>query len=519
MLRPVQLAEIVAASRDATHTRSRNRKVAVLAQCLRAMTPDELAIGIGLLAGRPRQGKIGLGYATVAEVAATPALQSTLGLLEVDRRLDEIATVRGAGSATRRRDLFGALLRHATEDEQEFLRRALLGAVRQGALEGVVVEAIAAGSGCAGEAVRRAVMLSGDLSTVARAAFVGGDAALHGFSMQLFRPLQPMLAQPGGDIEEILADFGEVELQFKLDGVRIQVHKDGERVEVYTRKLRPITHAVPEVVERVAALPARRLILDGEAIALTADGRPHAFQDTMRRFGRKQPDATTRAELPLQPWFFDCLLVDDDALLDRPTRERTIALEQTVPGEALIPRRIVDSLADAESFLDEALDRGHEGVMLKALDAAYEAGRRGAAWRKIKPSHSLDLVVLAAEWGSGRRQGWLSNLHLGARDPSSGGFVMLGKTFKGLTDELLRWQTQAFLEREIGRDAWTVHVRPELVVEIAFDGVQWSPHYPGQMALRFARVKRYREDKSASEADTIDRVREIYAATRGPNRS
>jgi DNA ligase-1 len=323
-----------------------------------------------------------------------------------------------------------------------------------------------------------------------------------------------MLAQPGGDIEAILADFGEVEVQWKLDGARIQVHKDGDRVEVYTRKLRVVTPSVPEIVQRVAALPARRLILDGEAIALTADGRPHPFQDTMRRFGRVQPDAATRTELPLTALFFDCLLLDDDDLLDRPTRERTQALEQALPEAAVIPRTIVHTLPAAEAFLDEALERGHEGVMLKALDAPYEAGRRGAAWRKIKPSHTLDLVVLAAEWGSGRRQGWLSNLHLGAREPRSGGFVMLGKTFKGLTDELLRWQTAAFLERETGRDPWTVHVRPELVVEIAFDGVQRSPHYPGEMALRFARVKRYREDKSANEADTIDRVREIFERSR-----
>jgi DNA ligase-1 len=510
----VRVEEIVAASADVARTRSRNHKVSVLAGCLRAMTVEELPIGIGLLAGRPRQGKIGLGYAAIAEVEAAAAAEAALTLQELDRRLDEIATVRGAGSTTRRRELLGALLHRATVDEQHFLRRALLGAVRQGALDGLIAEAIAIGSGIPADAVRRAVMLSGDLSTVARAAFGGGEAALGSFAVQLFRPLQPMLAQPGGDIEAILADLGEALLQWKLDGARIQVHKDGDRIEVYTRKLRSITPAVPEIVDSIAALPARRLILDGEAIVLTADGRPQPFQDTMRRFGRKQPDSAMRAAMPLQALYFDCLLLDDDALLDRPTRERTAALEQAVPEPAVIPRRIVHALSDAETFLDEALERGHEGVMLKALDAPYEAGRRGAAWRKIKPSHTLDLVVLAAEWGSGRREGWLSNLHLGARDPSTGGFVMLGKTFKGLTDELLRWQTAAFLQREIGREGWTVHVRPELVVEIAFDGVQWSPHYPGEMALRFARVKRYREDKAATDADTIDRVRAIFESSR-----
>jgi DNA ligase-1 len=514
MLAAVELREIVAASQEATQTRSRNRKVAVLAECLRKMTEGELAIGIGLLAGRPRQGKIGLGYAAVAEVSAAAASESTLSLDEIDRRLDEIARCSGAGATTRRRQLLGALLERATADEQQFLKHALLGAVRQGAVEGLLVEAIAAGSGVAADAVRRAVMLSGDLATVARAAFTEGEAALLRFAIQLFRPLQPMLAQPGGDIETILGELGEVELQWKLDGARVQVHKDGDRIEVYTRKLRAITPAVPEVVELVRALPARRLILDGETIALLPDGRPHAFQDTMRRFSRKRSADEMRGELPLQALFFDCLLLDDDTLLDRTTRERTLALGQAVPGNAMVPRTIVHALDEAEAFLDEALERGHEGVMVKALDAPYEAGRRGAAWRKIKPSHTLDLVVLAAEWGSGRRQGWLSNLHLGARDPEHGGFVMLGKTFKGLTDELLRWQTEAFLQREIGRDTYTVHVKPELVVEIAFDGVQFSPHYPGQMALRFARVKRYRSDKAASEADTIDRVRAIFESSR-----
>ena len=436
---------VVAASASVTQTRSRNRKVGVLADCLRAAPAHERAVAIGLLAGRPRQGKIGLGYAAISAVEVAPAAEATLTLLDVDRRLDAIKACSGPGSTGRRRDLLAELLASATEPEQGFVRRALIGAVRQGALDGLLAEAIAAGSGASAVAVRRALMLSGDMATVATAAFEGQDAALSGFAVQLFRPLQPMLAQPGGDIASILADFGEAEVEFKLDGARIQVHKDGDRIEVYTRKLRPVTAAVPEVVELAAALPARRVILDGEAIAIDGSGAPRPFQETMRRFGRKRSDADVRAELPLQAQFFDCLLLDDDTLLDAPTRDRSAALADALPADAIIPRRLVRDLSAAESFLDEALDRGHEGLMLKALDAPYEAGRRGAAWRKIKPSHTLDLVVLAAEWGSGRRKGWLSNLHLGARDPTAGGFVMLGKTFKGLTDKLLQWQTEAFL--------------------------------------------------------------------------
>ena len=510
----MHLHDLVAASTTVSSTPSRKKKTAALAQCLRQMELDEVPIGVGLLRGRPPQGKIGLGYSIVSRVTAPGAAAPSLTLREVDRRLTELKGVSGAGSGQRRERLLGELLALCTGEEQDFLRRAILGAVRQGALDGVIVEGVAAAAEVDAARVRRAVMLRGDLTEVAVAALRGGEAELGGFSLQMFVPLQPMLAQPGGALDEALPELGEAEAEFKLDGARIQVHKDGEKIEVYTRKLRPVTPAVPEVVELVTRLPARRLILDGEAIALRPDGTPRPFQETMRRFGRKSASASMREEIPLSAHFFDCLVLDDQTLIDAPTRERLDALHGALPPEAVVPHQRVNTLEDAEAFLASALRVGHEGLMLKGLDAPYEAGRRGAAWRKIKPAHTLDLVVLAAEWGSGRRQGWLSNLHLGARDPAEGGFVMLGKTFKGLTDELLTWQTEAFLAREIGRDQWTVHVKPELVVEIAFDGVQASPHYPGGMALRFARVKRYRDDKTAAQADTIERVRAIFESGR-----
>ncbi|MGH6918925.1 MAG: ATP-dependent DNA ligase, partial [Geminicoccaceae bacterium] len=455
-----------------------------------------------------------IGYAALrAARAKTAASAPALTLAELDATLERIVEVRGKGAAGERARLLQALFGRATEQEQDFLLRLLLGELRQGALEGLMVEAVAKAAALPVADVRRAVMVSGDVGTVAEAALGEGVAGLQRFAITLFRPLQPMLAQPAESIADALGRLGRAALEYKLDGARIQVHKAGDEVRVYSRRLNEVTGAVPEVVEAARALPARSAILDGEAIALRPDGRPQPFQITMRRFGRRLNVAALRAELPLAPFFFDCLALDDQPLIDRPAAERFAALEAAAPAPLLMPRLVTDREEQAQAFAARALAHGHEGIMAKALDAAYAAGARGSSWLKIKPTHTLDLVVLAAEWGHGRRKGWLSNLHLGARDEA--GFVMLGKTFKGLTDALLTWQTEQLLAREIARDAWTVHVRPELVVEVAFNDIQASPHYPGGMALRFARVKRYRPDKRAGDADTIDMVRAIFAAQTG----
>ena len=412
--------------------------------------------------------------------------------------------------------LLRELLARATVDEQDFLIRLLFGELRQGALEGVLLEAVARAGSASPAAVRRAVMMAGELAPVARALLVEGERGLSRFLVQIFRPVQPMLAQPASGIDEALADLEEdqVALEWKLDGARIQVHKAGDEIKVFSRNLREVTSAVPEVVEAARSLPADELILDGEVIALRPDGTPHTFQQTMQRFGRKLDVDRLRAELPLTPFFFDCLYIDGASTLDQPQIERFGTLSTIAPF-ATVPSRIRPTRQEAAQFVDETLRRGHEGVMVKALASGYAAGRRGRNWLKIKVARTLDLVVLAAEWGHGRRRGWLSNLHLGARDPVSGGFVMLGKTFKGMTDEMLTWQTEKLLQLEIARDDYTVYVRPEIVVEIAFNDLQESPHYPGGLALRFARVKAYRPDKPAAEADTIETVREIYRRSTG----
>jgi DNA ligase-1 len=507
------LADLVDASTRAAQTASRLGKRDALAACLRAVAPDEIDIAVAFLSGETRQGRLGIGYATLSELrggaaAATPAL----ALREVDEALARIGATKGKGSAAERGALLSALFARATRAEQDFLVRLLVGELRQGALEGVMIEAIAAAAGVAVADVRRAAMFAGDLGAVARAALTEGAAGLARFAIELRRPVQPMLAQPAQDIAEALARLGTAALEFKLDGARVQVHKAGDDVRVFTRNLNDVTAAVPEIVEAVRAAPARELILDGEAIALAAGGAPQPFQVTMHRFGRKLDVDALRVALPLSVFFFDVLRFDGESLVERPARERFAALADALPGALVVPRLVTSDAAAAQAFYADALARGHEGVMAKALDAPYEAGSRGAAWLKVKRAHTLDLVVLAAEWGHGRRRGWLSNLHLGARDPAANAFVMLGKTFKGLTDELLEWQTRELLAREIGRDDYTVYVRPELVVEIAFNELQASPQYPGGLALRFARVKRYRPDKRAEDADTIDAVRAIYAA-------
>ncbi len=507
----MRLAALVEASAAAARTGSRLAKRDAIAACLRAAAPDEIAIAVAFLSGEIRGGRIGIGYATLAGLRGGAAAQASLTLGEVDEAFARIAAATGKGSAGERAAQLKTLFARADAAEQDFLVRLLTAELRQGALEGVMIEAVAAAAAVAVAEVRRAAMFAGDLGEVARVALTEGAPGLARISIRPLRPVQPMLAQPAEDIDDALARLGTAALEWKLDGARVQVHKAGDDVRVFTRNLNEVGAAGPEIVERVRALPASELILDGEAIALAPGGAPQPFQITMRRFGRKLDVETMRAELPLTAFFFDCLYRDGDPLVDRSARERFAVLAEAVPAHLLVPRLVTGDPSAAQAFYREALARGHEGVMAKAVDAPYEAGSRGSSWLKVKRVKSLDLVVLAAEWGHGRRSGRLSNLHLGARDPAGGAWVMLGKTFKGLTDELLEWQTRELLSRETARDAFTVYVRPELVVEIAFNDLQASPQYPGGLALRFARVKGYRPDKRADEADTIDTVRELYA--------
>ena len=507
------LAELARTSMAVAATAGRTAKIHRLAACLRALAPDERAVGARYLAGEVAQGKIGVGYALIAEILdqTGPAAAPTLTVLGVDRALTELARVAGAGSQRARRERLGALFGRATADERSQLAGLLVGGLRQGALDGILVEAIARAAELPAAAVRAAHMRAGDLGVVADAALTDGQAGLARCSIQLFRPLLPMLASPAEDVADVLGQLGEAAFEHKLDGVRVQVHRDHDDVRVFTRGLHDVTALVPEVVAIARALPVRRAILDGEAIALRADRRPWPFQTTMRRFGRRGDDAALRAELPLSLALFDVLVLDDRELVGASLGERIALLDQVAPAQVL-PRLITGDAAAAEEFLAEAFALGHEGVMAKALASTYDAGRRGAAWLKLKRAHRLDLVVIAAEWGSGRRTGLLSNLHLGARDPATGGFVMLGKTFKGLTDDVLAWQTRELLARAVERDRHVVQVRPELVVEIELSDVQRSPHYPAGLALRLARVVRYRDDKPASAADTLDAVRAIAIA-------
>ena len=510
-------AAIVDASAQVAATSARLGKVRELSACLRSFAPDEIVVGVACLSGETPQGKTGIGYAAL-EVATVggAATEPSLTVAEVDGRLTEIASIRGSGSTAKRAAALRELFSRATATEQHFLTRLLIGELRQGALAGVMVDAIAAASRIPVDQVRRAAMYAKSLGAVAHAALTEGAVALAKFQLELLSPVAPMLAQTAADVGEALEQWGsDVVFEWKMDGARIQVHKSGDTVQIYTRSLNDVTAAVPEIAAAVQALPAREVILDGEAIAFTAAGRPHPFQITMRRFGRKLDVQSLQAELPMRAYFFDCLRLDDDSLADRPTRERIDALARAVPAPLLIPRLVTSSEEEASAFYDAAIAAGHEGLMAKSLAAPYEAGNRGASWLKIKRAHTLDLIVLGAEWGHGRRVGKLSNLHLGALDPDSGEYVMLGKTFKGLTDAMLEWQTKEFLARETHRDSWTVYVRPELVVEIAFSDLQVSPRYPGGPALRLARVKRYRDDKRPEEADTMASVRRIFEAQSG----
>ena len=503
------LHELVETSAAVTAASARLAKIGRLAALLRQVDPAEIDIVIAFLSGELRQGRIGIGGSAIREarpVGSAPAPVLHLG--EVDDAFGRIAAMTGRGSAADRVRLLHSLLQQATADEQDFLIRLLFGELRQGALEAVLADAVARAADISPEAIRRAAMMAGALAPVAHAALASGD--LSRFELQLFRPVQPMLAQTASDIDEALANFDQdVAVEWKLDGARIQVHKAGDQIKVFSRNLREVTPAVPEVVEMVRGLTSAELILDGEVIALRPDGSPETFQRTMQRFGRKLDVDGLRSEIPLTPFFFDCLYVDGAATIDSPQRERFGTLAELAPG-FVVPRLLRPSHDEAARFVDDTLRRGHEGVMVKALASGYAAGRRGQQWLKVKLARTLDLVVLAAEWGHGRRTGWLSNLHLGARGAAGEGFVMLGKTFKGMTDQMLAWQTDRLLQLEVSRDDYTVYVRPELVAEIAFNDVQGSPHYPGGLALRFARVKRYRQDKTAAHADTIDTVREIY---------
>jgi DNA ligase-1 len=507
------LVDVANASAHVGASPARSAKTRLLAELLTVAADESdpllIAVVVSWLSGELPQRQIGVGWAALRSLPP-PATDATLTVRGVDAAFTELGAVAGKGSQARRAELLAAVFAAATEAEQTFLRRLLGGELRQGALAGVMADAVAAGAGLPAAQVRRASMLGGDLPTVAAAALTGGQPALAEFTLTAGRPVGPMLAQTSTGVADALERLGGTAIfEAKLDGARVQIHRDGEQVSIYTRSLDDVTDRLPEVVEAARALPVRTLIADGEAIALRPDGRPDRFQVTASRFGRRA--GRDAVEAPLSVFFFDVLHVDGVDVLDLPTTERLARLDAIVPATQRVDRLATADVAAATAFLEATLAAGHEGVMAKSPTAPYEAGRRGAGWLKVKPVHTLDLVVLAVEWGSGRRTGKLSNIHLGARDPATGGFVMLGKTFKGMTDEMLAWQTTRFTELADGpTDGYMVRLRPEQVVEIAFDGVQGSTRYPGGMALRFARVVRYRDDKGPAEADTIDTVRAFY---------
>jgi DNA ligase-1 len=496
------LADLVDASARVGATRSRKAKLTALADVLRRAGAEEVGPTAAFLAGQLRQGRVGVGWAQLSALSVVPAAESGLTVLDVDAAVTTLAGLGGPGSTAARSSTLGALFGRATGAEADFLRRLLLGDLRQGALESLVTDALATAVGVPVDVVRRALMLDGDLSRVAATAVLGGEAGLCAVGLRLLRPVQPMLAATAVDVAEAVGACGLSSVEWKLDGARIQAHRDGDEVRLFTRNLNDVTARLPGVVAVVRGLPAERLVLDGEVLGTGDDERPDLFQDTMSRFGRHDGGGGD-----LGVWFFDILHLDGADLLDEPLLARADLLT-AVAGRLRVPSVVTDDPVVATRFAEGALAAGHEGVMVKGATSRYEAGRRGSAWRKVKPVRTLDLVVLAAEWGHGRRQGWLSNLHLGARDPE-GGFVMVGKTFKGLTDALLTWQTARLLELETGREGIVVHVHPELVVEIALDGVLTSDRYPGGVSLRFARVRRYRPDKSPAQADEIGTVRAL----------
>ena len=499
-------ADVVAASSEVALTSSRSRKIAILAQLLARLDADEVDICVAFLSGIPRQGRIGVGHATAYGLSHEPARQPTLTVTDVDRAIDDVQAVSGSGSAAARKQLLLELLERATEPEAGFLRRLFTGELRQGALAGLMADAVSKAAGVPGPIARRALMLSGDLPRMARLAMTEGEGALRDVGFEIFRPILPMLASTGASVEEAMSGFELASVEYKLDGIRIQVHRRDSEVRIYTRNLNEITPSLPGIKEVVRGLPLTQGVLDGEALWLDASG-PASFQDTVSQIDSDAPPEG------IVTFLFDLLHLDGEDLLDMPLIERAARLEALAP-HLKIPGVITSDPAEAQRVLDDSLAAGHEGVVVKDAASPYGAGRRGGAWRKVKPVRTYDLVVLGAEWGHGRRRGWLSNLHLGARDPATGEFVMVGKTFKGLTDELLEWQTRELLERETERRGIAVMVPPELVVEIALDGVQSSTRYPGGVALRFARVKRYRPDKEAAETDTIEELRELLPLAR-----
>jgi DNA ligase-1 len=495
------LADVVAASRDLSDTSSRSEKVAILAGLLGRLDPKEVAVAVGFLAGVPRQGRVGIGYSTIYGIEQAPSPEASLTIDDLDRAIHEVQGLTGSGSAAKRKRTLGELLAKATDLEADFVKRLFTGDLRQGALGGLMVDAIAKAAEVPNELARRALMLSGDLMRTAEIALTQGEDGLRAVGFEIFRPILPMLASTAAGVPEAVGSFDRSSVEWKLDGIRIQVHRRDEEVRIYTRNLNDITHALPGIVAAVRPLPATRAVFDGEALWMAEHG-PAAFQDTVSQIDSEAPPEG------IVTFLFDLLHVEGKDLLDAPLEERSARLEGIAP-QLKIPSVITSDPAEAQRVLDEALKAGHEGVVVKDAASLYSAGRRGKAWRKVKPVLTYDLVVLGAEWGHGRRKGWLSNLHLGARDPSTGEFAMVGKCFKGLTDELLEWQTKELLARETGRQGIAVLVRPELLVEIALDGVQSSTRYPGGVALRFARVKRYRPDKSAAEANTIDDLRAL----------
>ena len=498
------LAHVVAASQAVADTASRSQKVAILAELLGRLDAAEVPVAVGFLSGTPRQGRVGIGYRTIYGIERIPAGEPSLTVGDLDRAIAEIQLATGSGSAAERRRILGDLLERATAAEAEFVRRLFTGELRQGALAGLMADAVARSAGVSGEIARRALMLSGDLTRTAEIAMTEGEPGLRAVGFQIFRPILPMLASTAESMAAAVGSFDRASVEWKLDGIRIQIHRREEEVRIYTRNLNEITQALPGIVAAVLDLPVRQAVLDGEALWMGAGG-PASFQDTVSRIDRSAPPEG------VVTFLFDLLHVDGEDLVDTPLEERAARLEAIAP-HLKIPGVLTSDPEEGQRVLDEALAAGHEGVVVKDAGSVYWAGRRGKAWRKLKPVQTYDLVVLGAEWGHGRRQGWLSNLHLGARDPSTGEFVMVGKCFKGLTDELLRWQTKELLQRETERRGIAVLVRPELVVEVALDGVQRSTRYPSGVALRFARVKRYRPDKNAEAADAIDDLRALLRA-------
>ena len=501
----MQFATLAHASRDVAATSRRSQKSAILAVVLADLAPDEVAPAVGMLVGAVRQGRIGVGWAQLRDLDVDAAPNPSLTIGDVDTAIDGLASMSGPGSTAARRGRLRAVWAAATEGEQRFLWQVLGGELRQGALEGVMVEAVAKAAGVPVTRVRRAAMLGGDLGAAASAALVGGVCALDDITLTPLRPVLPMLAGSASDAAEATRLAGTASVEWKLDGARVQVHRAAGEVRIFTRNLNDVTDRLDDVVAVVRAFPGGDLVLDGEVLGVDDAGAPRRFQDTIGDFSA---GGASRRAVGLGAFFFDVLFAGAASVVDEPLVVRRQLLDEIVPERHRIPSQVTDDAAVAGQVLDEAIAAGHEGIMVKAIDSVYDAGRRGGSWRKVKPVHTFDLVVLAAEWGHGRRTGWLSNLHLGARDPA-GGFVMVGKTFKGLTDELLRFQTERFQEIEERRDEHTVFVRPEMVVEVAVDGVQRSPRYPGGVALRFARVRRYRPDKRPDEADTIADVQTL----------